>query len=110
MRARPAGPTEIADAPGVLLLTWSNVLSVRVFDFLVLEKCISKNQATLESFRNREILDYGTEDDTIIRTLYDEFLDVLQILDGKAAGRKSPVGVSKTLHLLLSSVFPTVGR
>jgi hypothetical protein len=100
-------PREMSDGLGVLLLTWNQAFyRYGFFDFDVLEKCISQNQHTLDSYRYRNILDYNTQDDETIINLYSQFLDALQIADGKLAGRKSPVATSKALHLLAPAYFP----
>lgn len=100
-------PLEMADSLGVLLLTWNQAFyRYGLFDFDRLEKCISNNQNLLNSFRPRDILSYSNNDDHSIIHLFDEFLLALQISDGKKAGTKSPVGVSKALHLLAPGFFP----
>lgn len=100
-------PAEMADALGVLLLTWNQAFyRYGEFDFDRLEEWISKNLRVIEGFRNREILSLGGPDESEIKTLFRQLLSVLQIDSGKMRGRKSPVAVSKALHLLAPRFFP----
>ena len=98
---------EMADGLGVLLLTWNHSFyRYGLLDLSALEKCIARNQHTLNSFRNRNILSYISADNAVINKLYEQFLVALQIADGKLAGRQSPVAVAKALHLLAPAFFP----
>lgn len=100
-------PLEMADSLGVLLLTWNQAFyRYGLFDFDILEECISNNQTLLNYFRLRDILNYSNNDDDSIMYLFNEFLSALKISDGKKAGTRSPVGVSKALHLLAPGFFP----
>jgi hypothetical protein len=99
---------EMADALGVLLLTWNQAFyRYGLLDFSALEDCITRNQNELDSFRDRDILSYTLFDDDAINKLYEQFLKALQIVgNGKMVGRKSPVAVAKALHLLAPAFFP----
>lgn len=100
-------PKEMADGLGVLLLTWNQAFyRYGLLDFDALENCIAQNQRALDSFRNRNVLSYTPADDDAIHNLYEQFLQALQIADGKLAGRQSPVAVAKALHLLAPHFFP----
>jgi hypothetical protein len=100
-------PTEVAEGLGVLLCVWNNAFyRLGSFDYDLLEQCIAKNQAVLDAFRHRNILTHSPDDDRKIRPLFQEFLDALQICEGKCKGRASPVGVAKALHLLAPGFFP----
>jgi hypothetical protein len=100
-------PREMADGLGVLLLTWNQAFyRYGLFDFDALERCIVESQVVLDGFRNRSILSYTSADDDAVAALYDRFLKALQIKEGTAAGRKSPVAVAKALHLLAPAFFP----
>lgn len=100
-------PREISDALGVLLLTWNQAFyRYGLLDFEALEKCLIDNWKTIKSFRNRSILSYSLVDDETIGNLYRQFLESLQIADGKSKGRRSPVSVAKSLHLLAPDFFP----
>jgi len=99
--------SEMADSLGVLLLTWNQAFyRYGLFDFDKIEQCIRNNQNVLNNFRDREILHYSTSDDYDIIHVFNDFLLALQIADGKKAGVKSPVSVSKALHLLAPGFFP----
>ena len=92
---------------GALLLTWNRAFyRFGSFDFDKLENCIATNFEKLNSFRNRYITSLSKSDDKDISYLFKEFLEALQIDSGKYSGRKSPVGVSKALHLLAPNFFP----
>lgn len=100
-------PTEVAEGLGVLLCVWNHAFYRNgPFDYDLLEKCIAKNQALLDSFRHRNILTHSPNDDGPIQSLFQEFLDALRICEGKCKGRGSPVGVAKALHLLAPGFFP----
>jgi hypothetical protein len=100
-------PTEVAEGLGVLLCVWNNAFyRLGPFDYDILEKCIAKNQALLDTFRHRNILTHSPDDDSQIRPLFQEFLDALRICEGKKKGVGSPVGVAKALHLLAPGFFP----
>lgn len=100
-------PTEMADSLGVLLLTWNQAFyRYGSFDFDKLDACISLNFATLAEYRNRNVLSYTQSDDGKISHLFNQFLAALEIEGGSKAGAKSPVSVSKALHLLGPSFFP----
>ena len=101
-------PANMADSLGVLLLTWNQAFyRYGSFDLEKLEKCIAENFSAIETFRERSIIDYGENDDPSLTRLFKEFLTALAISeDNKAAGRKSPVAVSKALHLLAPGFFP----
>lgn len=100
-------PADMADGLGVLLLTWNQAFyRYGIFDFDKLEKCIIGNFQKIESFRNRDILSLSSSDEDNIKGLFAKFLEALQIDAGKMQGRKSPVAVAKTLHLLAPNFFP----
>ena len=100
-------PADMADGLGVLLLTWNQAFyRYGIFDFGKLEKCIADNLQKLEGFRNRDILSLSSSDEYEIKDLFAKFLEALQIAAGKGQGRRSPVAVAKTLHLLAPKFFP----
>jgi len=102
-----AKPSEMADALGVLLLTWNQAFyRYGSFDFDELEKCIKDNLSLLEDFRKRTIFSFSTQDEGKIKSLFNSFLKALKIAEGKAKGRLSPVAVAKALHLLAPNYFP----
>lgn len=98
---------KMTDGLGVLLLTWNQAFyRYGVFDFDKLEECIKRNFKIITTFRNRDIFSLLQEDIRDINILFENFLDALQIDSGKMQGRKSPVSVAKTLHLLAPKFFP----
>ncbi len=99
-------PADMADGMGVLLLTWNQAFyRYGTFDFDKLERVIEVNFTAIEGFHGRDILTLKTSDESVIKELFEEFLEALQIADGKMKGRKSPVAVSKALHLLAPAFF-----
>lgn len=100
-------PHQIADALGVLLLTWNNALyRYGTFDFNLLENTLERNQQVLDSFRTRNIIIHTPADDVGIRLLFADLLESLEIRQGSKAGTRSPVAVAKALHLLAPAFFP----
>lgn len=100
-------PSNMADGLGVLLLTWNQAFyRYGIFNFDKLEKCITENMQEIENFRNRDLSSLSNSDEENIKHLFNELLEVLQIDTGKLQGRKSPVAVAKTLHLLAPKFFP----
>lgn len=98
---------EMADGLGVLLLTWNQAFyRYGQFDFSLLERCIEKNLAPLESLRARSIMDFGDRDVMIVRRLFEEFSEALAIQSGTKAGIRSPVATAKALHLLAPNFLP----
>ena len=99
-------PADMADGMGVLLLTWNQAFyRYGPFDFDKLERAIQSNFATIQSFHERDILTLHKSDEPIVKKLFGELLEALQIADGKMKGRKSPVAVAKALHLLGPAFF-----
>lgn len=97
-------PTDISDGIGVLLLVWNQALYRYcnfALDFEALEGWLKRNENVLKEIRNRDISSLGAGDKKMVERLFDELLDVLRCGD-----RKSPVAVSKALHLLAPSYFP----
>jgi len=100
-------PSDMADALGVLLLTWNQAFyRYGSFDFDKLEDCINKNLQKIKEFRKRKITSLSESDEKEIECIFNDFMDALQIANGKKQGRKSPVAVAKALHLLAPNFFP----
>ena len=100
-------PSDMADGLGVLLLTWNQAFyRYGIFDFDKLEKCITDNLRKIESFRGKDIFTLSKSDEDDIKHLFTKFLGALQIDSGRIQGRKSPVAVTKALHLLAPNFFP----
>jgi len=100
-------PSDMADGLGVLLLTWNQAFyRYGSFSFAKLEKCITHTLPKIESYRNRDIRNLSGTDENDIKDLFVIFYEALQIDAGKMQGKKSPVAVAKTLHLLAPNFFP----
>jgi len=96
-------PADMADALGVLLLTWNQAFyRYGLFDFDELEKCIADNLLKVDSFRKRELTTLSDSDEKEIQELFQRFLGALKI----GSGKKSPVAAAKALHLLAPAFFP----
>ena len=95
---------ELAEGLGVLLLTWNAAFYTKYgsFDFDVLEDYLKQNTTMLKEYSERNILSYSNADDNQIQTVFKELLEVTKSV--KKIGR-TPVGVSKTLHLLAPNYF-----
>ncbi len=100
-------PADMADSIGVLLMTW-NQAHYRFGrpNYYELERCIARNFDLLNNYRQRDIFSYTSLDDESIIFLFADFLEALKIILKNGQVRKSPVGVSKTLHLLGPDFFP----
>ena len=97
-------PEDMADALGVLILTWNQALyRYDPPDFDELSKCIADNMNKINHFRQREITTFSASDETSTQELFERFLDALKT---KKSSRKSPVAVAKALHLLAPAFFP----
>jgi hypothetical protein len=99
--------TNMTNALGVLLLTWNQACyRYGSFSYDALEDCLRESWPDIETFRQRDIFSLSETDKQETRALFDKFLKALQIAAGKSQGRKSPVAVSKALHLLAPKFFP----
>jgi hypothetical protein len=100
-------PAEMADALGVLLLTWNQAFyRYGSFNFDTLEGTIRKDIGLLSELRARDIMSLSQQNAGMVKDLFSEFIDSLKIAAGTSAGKKSPVAVSKALHLLAPGFFP----
>jgi len=100
-------PRDMADGLGTLLLVWNQAFyRYGHFDMDKLEKCISSNFRTFEKLKERSIFSLCNADEPIIKKLFHQFLKALEIHAGKSKGKRSPVAVSKALHLLAPNFFP----
>ena len=94
-------PERMADGVGALLLSWNQAFyRYGVFDFVRLEEALRRNMETLKGFRNRNIRSLMESDEPVIKRLFLEFLDALQIKEGTKRGQRSPVASGKALHIL----------
>lgn len=100
-------PKEMADALGVLLLTWNQAFyRYGPFDFARLERCLAKHLPVLRQLRRRELVSLSPSDRHTVAKLFRAFLRALRIRSGKKRGQRSPVAVAKTLHLLAPRFLP----
>ena len=99
-------PRDMADGVGVLLLTWNQAFyRYGSFDFLKFEISIKQKMDLLNHFRERSIKGFSNLDEDNIETLFNDFLFSLQSVR-KIDNKKTPVGVSKALHLFAPNFFP----
>lgn len=102
-----AHPADMADALGVLLLTWNQAFyRYGSFNFDELEGCIERNLPSLRAFRARDIQTFNSADEALVVHLFTDFLDALRVRKDGVPGNASPVAVSKALHLLAPAFFP----
>ncbi|MBA7606945.1 hypothetical protein ES703_14097 [subsurface metagenome] len=100
-------PPEMVEGVGVLLLTWNQPFYGRFgwFKFEELEKCLANNLKAIKGFKEREIFSFSSADEDVTKALFDEFLEALKgVREAKAI--RTPVGVTKALHLLAPKFFP----
>jgi len=104
----PESAADIADALGVLLLTWNQAFyRYGIFDFEKLEECIEKNYEIINNFRNRQLQnkdeDFLKKQEKIIKGLFNAFLDALQsdiIRFSEKEGKLSKKSRDELLNLL----------
>ena len=94
----------MADALGVLLLTWNNAFyRYGDLDLNELDKCLSRNFPVIKAFRLRHINSFCLEDEAVAGALFEGFLNALRLA---GTTTKSPVAAAKALHLLAPAFFP----
>lgn len=97
-------------AVGAFVLIWNQAFyRYGRMDYDALEKCISKNLPKIDKFKNKNIIDLSKNDEKEIKELFNDFLDALKSIEKKRE-RKSPVAVSKALHILAPNYFPLWDR
>ena len=99
---------EMTIGTGVILLTWNFPYYRKLYGSLKFEKlehCINKNFVGLNSFRGRDISILSENDEQLIRSLFNDFLEASMSQSRKDKG-KSPVSVAKALHVLVPTFFP----
>ena len=97
-------PSDIADGIGVLLLVWNQAFYRYcnfALDFESLERFLKENEEVIQELRHREISSFDKNDMPTIRRLFTGLLKVLE-----CGNKRSPVAVSKALHLLAPNFFP----
>src|SRR5262249_27042785 len=100
-------PRELADAVGVLLLTWNQAhYRYGPPDFERLQELLAEEAAALQELRDRDIATLSESDHGTVNRVFASALAALEIAEGKSRGRRSPVAVAKALHLLAPRFFP----
>lgn len=97
-------PADMADSIAVFLLVWNQAFYRYCnFDLDIegLQKFLERNEKILYVVRKRDISSLTENDGKLVTALFDELLDILKCND-----RKSPVAVSKALHLLAPEFLP----
>ncbi|MGH9043725.1 MAG: hypothetical protein ACRDVP_02605 [Acidimicrobiales bacterium] len=99
---------EVADALGVLLLTWNQAFyRYGPLDFDRVEQVVATHATTIERFRRTDLIFLSARDDGEVRRLFDAMLDACAITTRKARERRqSPVSAAKVLHMLAPASFP----
>lgn len=97
-------PSDMADAIGVLLLTWNQAwYRYGSFDFDELERCIALNLPVVQRMRKRTIFTLNSDDESEIASLLTQFLQALVRTNRPG---KSAVAAAKALHLLAPGFLP----
>lgn len=93
----------------MILLTWNQAAyRYGMFDFASLEDFLKSDRDTLEHYRGRSIRSFDSKHDAEkIKVL---FAEALAALESTRKGRKSPVAVAKTLHIIAPRFFPIWDR
>ncbi|MBI4348482.1 MAG: hypothetical protein HY553_16700 [Elusimicrobia bacterium] len=100
-------PGEMADALGVLLLTWNQAFyRYGPFDSARLERCLRAHLPTLRRLRRRSVASLTRADRPPVARLFRALLRALRIRSGPRRGHSSPVAVAKALHLLAPRCLP----
>lgn len=94
---------DIADALGVLLMTWNQAAyRYGAFDYARLQAFLEAHAAVLNDYRAMQLEEVTTLDEPAVSEIFIALLDALVT----ASGRRSPVGAGKALHLLAPRMFP----
>ncbi len=99
---------EVADALIIFLQIWhQSFFRYRTLSYLNnffndLVKFLETNWEQMEGFRKRTLCSLKDTEEEGIKKLFEDLLEIFKKEDGK----KSPVGVAKTLHLLAPNFFP----
>lgn len=97
-------PADMADALGVLLLTWNQAwYRYGSFDFAELEACIASHLPLLRHLRRRTIFTFDSDDEAPVEAL---FLGFLNALVRTTLPGRSPVAAAKALHILAPGFLP----
>jgi hypothetical protein len=100
-------PEKIAAGLSILLMTWNQAFyRYGWLDEDKLEKFVKTNKQLLNDFRKRNLLSFSEKDIKAVKQLFNGLLEATKLSSGKQKGRRSPVSVAKTLHLLAPDFFP----
>lgn len=99
---------KVTDGLIVLLLVWNQAFyRYGYFDFEKLESWVKRWKKELNILRKRKIKSFSIErDEEIVTKLFNSLLEVVKIKVKNKKEFKSPVSVSKALHLLAPNFFP----
>jgi hypothetical protein len=94
--------SEMASGIKLLLDSWHrNFYRFGTFDLNLLSECIAQNFQSVVHFNNRTLFSLSNQDEDEIQRLFNHFLDALRVRKSR-----SPVAVSKALHLLAPDFYP----
>jgi hypothetical protein len=94
---------DTADALGVLLLTWNQAAyRYGAFDYAQVQSFLEAHVAALDDYRAMRLEEVKALNESTVSDIFTALLDALVT----ASGSRSPVGVSKALHLLAPRMFP----
>ncbi len=105
---------EITEAISILLHIWNGAFyRYGFFKIDKLKEWITKNKEVLNELKNKKItIDNVMEVNyaILIKKIFDELIEVTKITNPKKNAKskylRTPVGVAKTLHLLVPELFP----
>jgi hypothetical protein len=101
-------PSEVADAIGILLLTWNQAFyRYGAIDFDRVELALTTHASDLAHFRQSELLNLTPSDLARVPTLYNAILASCSIVTSRSRQtRRSPTSAGKALHMLAPNTFP----
>jgi hypothetical protein len=101
-------PGEVADALGVILLTWNQAFyRYGAPDFDRIESMLQASQNELDRYRESNLLHLSDEELEGSMSLFEEMLEATSIrMINAHEVRRSPVSAAKALHALAPRVFP----
>lgn len=101
-------PAEVADALGVILLTWNQAFyRYGPPDFDRIEQTLRTWQDEISRYRDSDLLRLADAELSQAKALFEDFLDATLIRMPKSGQiRRSPVSVAKVIHVLAPRSFP----
>lgn len=108
VRERWGDAEAVADALGVLLLTWNQAFYRYGFlDCGELETFVRSHQGAIEQYRPRELTTLVSEEREQVDSMFRHLLEASQATSPQTGKqRRSPVSVAKALHGLAPRFFP----